>query len=137
MKYHEPVMAAEVKELLQVKKSGLYIDCTLGDGGHSIDILTLGGKVLALDISDDSIARAQNRISELGFSENFRVVKGNFKDLKKICEAQGISSVNGIIYDLGYSSTQLESENIGLSFLKDQTFEIIVVPLKRLLGQLR
>ena len=74
MNYHEPVLQNEVLQALNVKKDGLYIDCTLCDGGHTLEILKKGGRVLGLDIDDGSLERAKNRINALEdkkYIENF------------------------------------------------------------------
>lgn len=124
MVYHEPVLLLEALEALQVKKGGRYIDCTLGDGGHSLEILRLGGTVLGLDVAQGSIDRATRRIQEEGFLEKFTAVKGNFSDIENLAKQSGFDQVDGIFYDLGYSSSQLEESEVGLSFNKDQPLDM-------------
>ena len=118
MHYHDPVLKDEVLEYLSVFEGGKYIDCTLGDGGHTVEILKKGGKVLGLDVDESSLKRAEERIKDLGLEKNFKKVTGNFKHIEKLAEQSGFKEVNGILYDLGYSSTQLD-DNKGLSFLED------------------
>jgi len=117
MQYHEPVLLQEVLEGLRVKDGGKYIDCTLGDGGHTLEILRRGGKVLGLDVSEESIRRARERIATAGLLENFTGVQANFKNLENIAKENGFTKVDGILFDLGFSSSQLEEA--GLSFSKD------------------
>lgn len=120
MKYHEPVLKAEVSEALKVKKGGKYIDCTLGDGGHAVEIIEAGGTVLGIDLDAGSIKRALERIGE----KNFKAIQGNFENLEKIAQENNFSQVEGIIYDLGYSTTQIEDKNMGLSFSRDQPLDM-------------
>jgi 16S rRNA (cytosine1402-N4)-methyltransferase len=123
MEYHVPVLAKEALEGLRVTKGNKYIDCTLGDGGHAIEILRAGGKVLGVDYNQESLDRASERIRNAGLEENFIGVLGNFKDIDKLAEENDFSLVNGILYDLGYSSTQLE-DSTGLSFQRDQVLDM-------------
>ena len=123
--YHESVLLREVVEALGVKKDGWYLDCTLGDGGHSLEILRLGGKVVAIDVDPQAIDRAGERLK--GFGE-YRLIQGNFRDLKDLIleqtESKDQSRLNrdqkfkGVIFDLGVSSLQLEDPVRGFSFQK-------------------
>ena len=123
MDYHKPVLLTEVLDSLKAEQGGKYIDCTLGDGGHTLEILKLGGMVLGLDIEHGSLERATRRISDSGFGSSFVGVLGNFKNLDNIAKANDFDRVNGIIFDLGYSSSQLE-EDLGISFKKDQPLDM-------------
>jgi len=116
MEYHAPVMLAESLKFLQVKKGEKYIDATLGDGGHTIEILKLGGKVLGIDVNQGSLDRARKRIDEEGLQKNFVWAKGNFKDIDQIAKDKGFEQVSGILFDLGVSTTQLKDERMSLSF---------------------
>ena len=131
MKYHEPVLLKETIENLDVKEGGKYIDATLGDGGHSLEILKRGGYVLGLDVNEKSLKRARLRIKKEGLDERFKGVLGNFKNIEKIGKENGFEKVNGIVYDLGYSSYELEELGLGLSF---QTDEILDMRLSNSLG---
>jgi 16S rRNA (cytosine1402-N4)-methyltransferase len=124
MKYHEPVLLKETVENLIVKEGGKYIDATLGDGGHSLEILKRGGYVLGLDVNEKSLERAQLRIKKEGLDERFKGVLGNFKNIEKIGKENGFEKVNGIVYDLGYSSYELEELGLGLSFQTDETLDM-------------
>ena len=119
MKYHEPVMSKELLSFLNVKPNMTFVDCTLGDGGHALQVLQLGASVIGLDVDDGSLSRATTRIKESGFGDKFSAIKGNFKDLEKLIKEK----VNGIYFDLGYSSSQLE-EDLGLSFLNNQPLDM-------------
>lgn len=120
MRYHEPVLTSEVLEALKVKKGGKYIDCTLGDGGHSIEILKKGGTVLGVDLDEGSIKRATERIGE----KDFKAVKGSFENLENIAIQNNFEQADGIVYDLGYSTTQIDDEKMGLSFSQDQPLDM-------------
>jgi 16S rRNA (cytosine1402-N4)-methyltransferase len=124
MEFHEPVLLDEVLEGLNIEEGGSYIDCTLGDGGHSLGILKKGGKVLGLDIDENAVKRATERIKSEGMGENFIGVVGNFKDIENLAKQNGFIETHGVLYDLGYSLTQLGEERIGLSFLQEQPLDM-------------
>jgi len=123
-KYHTSVLLNESIELLRVKKGGKYIDSTLGGGGHAFEILKNGGQVLGLDMDQDALEyvgesiKFQN-ISRAISDDDLILVKSNFKDIKKIANNKGFKKVDGIIFDLGVSSHQLESAWKGFSFSRD------------------
>lgn len=123
VKYHEPVLLKKTLDYLQVGSGEKYIDCTLGDGGHTLGILKKGGLVLGLDSDEGSLKRAKQRIEKENLLENLTLIKGNFKDIGKLAGESGFSKVSGILYDLGISSTQLE-DNLGLSFSIDQPLDM-------------
>jgi len=116
MEYHKPVMLAESLKFLQVNAGGKYIDATLGDGGHTVEILRSGGKVLGIDVNQGSLDRARKRIEAEGLQRNFVWARGNFKDVDQIAIDAGFEQVNGILFDLGVSTTQVKDEQMGLSF---------------------
>jgi len=124
MTYHEPVLLKEVIEQLKVEKGNRYIDATLGDGGHSIGILKKGGKVLGIEINEAAFERANKRIVDEGLAENFVGVLGNFKNIDELAKEKDFNEVSGIVYDLGYSSFELEEGGLGLSFLKDEPLDM-------------
>ncbi len=119
MNYHEPVLLKEVIDYLNIEKGKKYIDTTLGDGGHTLEILKRGGVVLGLDINTDSLSRATQRIKDEGFESNFVGVLGNFKNIANLAREACFEKVDGILYDLGYSSFQLDEGDVGLSFMRD------------------
>lgn len=123
-KYHEPVLKNEIIDAFKVLPGKKYIDCTLGDGGHSIEILKRGGIVLGLDVNEESLSRATDRIKKEGLSSGFTPVLGNFKRIDILAKENNFSEVDGILYDLGYSSYQLDESEIGLSFQKDNPLDM-------------
>jgi 16S rRNA (cytosine1402-N4)-methyltransferase len=120
MEYHEPVLLNEVLENLKADKSKTIVDATLGDGGHTIEILKTGAQVIGIDYNDDSLERASQRIKSLNLNEKFTPVKGNFKDLDQLLQQK----VNGILLDLGYSSFHLEGYQKGVSFQKNEELDM-------------
>ena len=124
MGYHEPVLLKEALQELKVEKGKKYIDATLGDGGHTLEILRRGGKVLGIEVNERALERAIKRIKEEGFKNNFTGVLGNFKNIEKISKENGFEKVDGIVYDLGYSSFELEESGLGLSFQLNEDLDM-------------
>ncbi len=124
MTYHQPVLLNEVNKFLDVTEGMKIIDCTLGDGGHTVEFLKKGAFVLGIDYDSNSLETALERISSLGLSDRFTGVSGNFKDIFALATANGFVNVDGILYDLGYSSSQLENTERGISFLSDSPLDM-------------
>lgn len=129
MEYHKPVLLEEVTKSLLIDKNKKFIDCNLGDGGHTLEILKRGGYVLGVDLDAKSIERATCRITTEKLAQNFTSAQGNFKDIDTIAAQHGFSQVNGILYDLGFSSTQLEDPALGLSFQTDAPLDMRMDPV--------
>ncbi len=123
MQYHEPVLVNEVLDFLHVENGKNYIDATLGDGGHTLEILKKGGKVLGIDYSQVSLAIATERIKAEKLEKDFTPAFGNFDQIYEFAHQNGFTDVSGILFDLGYSSTQLENEH-GMSFLADEPLDM-------------
>lgn len=117
--YHTPVLLKEVLELLQVEPGKQYIDATLGGGGHTEAILSLGGRVLGIDVDEDSISYVQKKSESWIKNQQLTLAKGNFKDLSEIAHLNNFNRVSGILFDLGISSHQIDSPERGFSFLKE------------------
>ena len=113
--YHKPVLLEKTIDLLQIKPGKRYIDATLGGGGHTDRILSLGGRVLGIDVDQDAIDYVSQNIN----NKNLVLAKGNFVDLEKIAHLNGFEKVWGILFDLGVSSHQIDSSERGFSFLKN------------------
>ena len=117
---HKPVMTAEVLECLMVRPGGAYIDATMGEGGHCAAILEQcqpGGRVLGID-ADSSVAPiAARRLSRFGPA--FQARAGNYADMKPLAAEVGISEAQGILFDLGFSSRQIDNPDRGFSFQAD------------------
>ncbi len=117
-------MLDEALHYLQPLPGLRYIDCTLGDGGHTLELLRQGGELLGIDAFPDALERAKQRIKDEGFEDRFTGLVGNFKDLQQLAESSGFSQVNGIIFDLGFSSYELDEAGIGLTFQNDEPLDM-------------
>ncbi len=115
---HISVLLEPTIESLDIKEDGVYVDCTLGYAGHSSAILKRlkKGKLYAFD--QDEIARkhSENVLSKIG--NNFEIIPTNFVNLKEELERRGVSKIDGIMFDLGVSSPQLDDASRGFSFHK-------------------
>ena len=126
---HKPVLLEESIAMLQVQRGGKYIDCTIGGGGHAAAILERsapGGKLLGLDADPDAIAAARERLKRYG--DSAILVNENFKYLESICDRYEFRPVNGIMFDLGMSTLQLETPNRGFSFQQDSALDMRFSP---------
>lgn len=122
---HYSVMCNEIINSLNIKEDGIYVDATLGYGGMSSEILEkLNNKGLLIGIDQDIEAREYSKELLKKIGSNFKVVEGNFKDIKKILKELGIDKVDGIIFDLGFSSPQVDDEKRGFSFMKDAILDM-------------
>jgi 16S rRNA (cytosine1402-N4)-methyltransferase len=111
---HEPVLAREIVEVLRPQPGELFLDGTLGGGGHSGLLLERGARVIALDKDPRALAAASARLARFG--EAFRAVRSDFRDAKNVLAALGIAGVDGALVDLGVSSPQLDEAERGFSF---------------------
>ncbi len=113
---HIPVMKEEVIKYLNVKNDGVYVDCTLGGGGHSYEILShlSSGELYAFDRDMNAIETCQKKFKG---ENNITIIKDNFHNAKKRLESFGITEVDGILIDLGVSSPQIDQAERGFSFL--------------------
>ena len=111
---HIPVMLMETLENLNIKKNGIYVDGTLGLGGHSEQILKKidSGLLLGIDRDKDAIGIAEERLLK---NKNFKIIHNSYKNLKIILNELKIDAVDGILLDLGLSSFQLENNERGFS----------------------
>lgn len=113
---HIPVLLEEVIEGLDIKENGIYIDCTMGGGGHSSVIashLSSKGQLIGFDRDLDAVKTCKDRFKE---KKNVQVIHANYKDATSILKEKGISQVDGILIDLGVSSYQLDCGERGFSF---------------------
>ncbi|GAH77628.1 unnamed protein product, partial [marine sediment metagenome] len=117
---HIPVLPKETIEALAVQPGGRYIDCTLGAGGHAAAILdrsSPGGQLLGIDADPEAITVARARLE--AYSSSTLLINENFADLEAICIKYNFLPVHGILFDLGLSSLQLNSNGRGFSFQHD------------------
>src|SRR3982750_1944142 len=116
---HRPVLLRETIELLRPERGGLFVDGTLGLGGHSEAILeaSIDASVLGLDRDREALRWATKRLARFG--SRFRAVHADFRDIKRVLEETGVERVRGVLVDLGVSSLQFDSEERGFSFRHD------------------
>jgi 16S rRNA (cytosine1402-N4)-methyltransferase len=117
--YHTPVMVNECLQYLNIEKDKVYIDCTLGGGGHSFAILEKGGRVIGLDQDMDAIQESTKRLRSYIEDGRMEILQTNFRNLKKVPQLSKIANgnpVDGILMDLGISSHQVDDSARGFSF---------------------
>ena len=113
-------MTSEVLEGLDVRPGGTYLDATMGEGGHSgpiVESCLPGGRVLGLDADPSVVSIAAQRLSH--FHGAFEARSGNYADMKSIAADAGIRELNGVLFDLGFSSRQIDDPGRGFSFQGD------------------
>ncbi len=113
---HEPVLPRETLELLRPRAGELFVDGTLGGGGHAALILERGARVIGLDRDPRAVAAANARLARFG--EAFRAVRADFRDARDVLAALGVKEVDGALVDLGVSSPQLDEPERGFSFAR-------------------
>jgi 16S rRNA (cytosine1402-N4)-methyltransferase len=111
---HEPVLARHVVELLRPGPGMVFLDGTLGGGGHAALFLEAGARVIGMDKDPRALAAASARLARYG--EAFRAVRGDFRDARNVLAALKIDGVDGALVDLGVSSPQLDDPSRGFSF---------------------
>ena len=121
---HISVLLKESIEGLNLKENGIYLDCTLGYAGHSSEILKRikNGYLFAIDQDEDAINSSRERLSKIG--DNFTIIKCNFKDLKRELNERNVNFVDGILFDLGVSSVQLDEVERGFSYHNDARLDM-------------
>ncbi len=121
---HYSVLLNESIEGLNIKPDGIYVDCTLGYGGHSSEILKRipQGFLYSFDQDEEAIKYSTDRLSKIG--SNFKIIYSNFSNLKEKLEEVGVNKVDGIVFDLGFSSPQVDDESRGFSFMKDAPLDM-------------
>lgn len=121
---HISVLLKESIESLMIKEDGIYVDCTLGYGGHSSEILKRikRGHLFAFDQDQEAINFSRERLSKI--SDNFTIIKSNFYYMKEELEKLSITEVDGIIFDLGVSSPQLDDGKRGFSYHQDARLDM-------------
>ncbi len=113
---HISVLLKESIDSLNIKEDGIYVDCTLGYAGHSSEILKRikKGRLVAFDQDQEAITASTKKLEAIG--KNFTIIKSNFVNLKEKLEELGITEVDGILFDLGVSSPQLDEQERGFSY---------------------
>ena len=124
MSEHVPVLLKEVIEGLNIRKDGIYLDCTLGRAGHSQEILKRldKGLLIGLDQDKEAIAKSDEILKNVG--HNYRLIKTNFVNLTQVLEDSNIPGVDGILMDLGVSSPQFDEKDRGFSYREDARLDM-------------
>src|SRR5258708_10310726 len=121
---HRPVVLQETIELLAAARGGLFVDCTVGLGGHSEAILQASrdATVLGIDRDDEALKLARERLAQYG--SRFRAVQADFRELTRVLANAKVNGARGILADLGVSSWQLDSPSRGFSFRNDAPLDM-------------
>lgn len=121
---HYSVMKEEAIKGLNLDDAGIYVDCTLGYAGHSSEILKRmkRGFLFAFDQDKDAIAFSYQKLKNI--SDRFEIINSNFKDIKHELNTRGINEVDGILFDLGVSSPQLDTIERGFSYHNDAKLDM-------------
>lgn len=120
---HAPVLVAETLAQLDPSRGGLFVDCTVGLGGHSRALLEHGAaRVLGLDRDADALALAANALA--AFGDRVELVHADYRDLDRVLDGRGIERVAGALADLGVSSMQLGADGRGFSFQRDEPLDM-------------
>jgi len=124
--YHEPVLLAETLALLAPAPGKLFVDGTLGGGGHTEAFLKAGAKVIGIDQDPQALAFAGERLA--AFSDRFQPVRANFSEITDVLDRLGIPAVDGALLDIGVSSWQLDTAERGFSFQQDGPLDMRMNP---------
>lgn len=126
---HLPVFLEESLSVLNIRPDGVYVDCTLGDGGHAERILegsSPEGILIGIDRDPEATARVSRRLHPFG--SRLRVIAGNYRNVYELVRKAGFHSVDGILMDLGVSMAQLTTSSRGFSFLLDAPLDMRMNP---------
>lgn len=125
---HEPVLLKECIQALDLKPGGYYLDCTLGDAGHSLGMLAMEPslKLIGIDQDPQAIARAQHRL--VNYRDQITLVQDNFRHLERILQDLKIPKVHGVLMDIGVSSLQLDQGERGFSYHENARLDMRMDP---------
>ena len=123
--FHVSVLARECMDILKPTRGGVYVDCTAGGGGHSYEIasrLPAGGRLICLDRDDAALAACTKRLAP--FSDRVTIVKSNFSEIASVLDMLGIDKIDGVLWDLGVSSYQLDEKERGFSYMAEAPLDM-------------
>ena len=127
--HHVSVMLEETVQGLVTDPQGTYVDCTLGGGGHShriAELLAPEGRLIGLDQDEAAIKAATERLSDAGC--RVEIVHSNFRHLEKVLHGLGVEQVDGVVFDLGVSSHQIDTAERGFSYMQDAPLDMRMDP---------
>jgi len=121
---HKPVLLAECLQALAIRPDGIYLDGTLGRAGHSLEILRrlTTGRLIGIDRDPAAIEAARERLAQFG--DRVTLVHSNFSELGEVLESLGVDGVDGMLFDLGVSSPQLDEAQRGFSYMQDAPLDM-------------
>ena len=122
---HVSVMAKECMDALEPERGGIYVDCTAGGGGHSLEIakrLPEGSRLICLDRDDNAIAACTKRVAD--YADKVTIVKSNFRNIASALDMIGVDKIDGVMWDLGVSSHQLDEGARGFSYSKEAPLDM-------------
>jgi 16S rRNA (cytosine1402-N4)-methyltransferase len=127
LRWHEPVMVGEVVEHLAPGRGGVFVDCTVGLGGHARAVLEAGAtRLIGFDRDPAALSHARSALTTYG--DRAELVHGDYRGFEPALDARGIGPVDGILADLGVSSMQLDAEGRGFSFRRDEPLDMRMDP---------
>ena len=122
---HKPVLLDECLDALAIRPDGIYLDGTLGRAGHSLEIarrLTSGGRLIGVDRDETALAAGKERLRE--FADRVTLVHSNFSCIHEILNELGLDRIDGMLFDLGVSSPQLDDAQRGFSYMNDAPLDM-------------
>ena len=122
---HKPVLLDECLEALAIRPDGIYLDGTLGRAGHSLEIvrrLTGGGRLIGVDRDETALAAAEERLAE--YRDRVSLVHSNFSCIHQVLDELGLEKIDGMLFDLGVSSPQLDDAERGFSYMNDAPLDM-------------
>ncbi len=124
--YHQPVLLAETLALLAPAPGKLFVDGTLGGGGHSEAFLKAGARVIGIDQDPEALAFAGERLAPFG--DQFTAVRANFEEIGSVLDRLGVTGIDGALLDIGVSSRQLDAPERGFSFQEEGPLDMRMNP---------
>ena len=124
---HTPVLKEEILQFLDIKPNQNFIDCTAGEGGHTLAILEKNGpkgKVLAIDRDIRNISLVEDKAKGAGFKDRLVAVNGSYVDLASIVKKNNFNNISGIVFDLGLSSWHIDDSGRGFTFTKNEFLDM-------------
>ena len=123
--HHVSILLQPCLDALNIKPDGVYVDATTGGAGHSLHIaqkLGEGGRLICIDRDDEALENAKTRLASVW--DRVTTVKSDFREIDRVLEGQGLSGADGILFDLGVSSPQLDHAERGFSYMKDAPLDM-------------